>query len=127
MDIVIDAMDNYDTRYILADAAEERGVPFIHGAIDGFYGQVSTIIPDRSACMRCIVPHPPPKAKVPALSATTGIIGSIQVTEAVKCIVGAGTPLTGRLLLWDGLRGEMDTIGITPRTDCPHCGNISGQ
>ena len=126
MDIIIDAMDNYETRYILADAAEEQAIPFIHGAIDGFYGQVSTIVPGRPTCMRCIIPHPPPKTTVPALSATTGIIGSIQVTEALKCIVGTGTLLTGRLLLWDGLRGEMDTIEITPQKDCPHCGSQSG-
>jgi len=126
MDIIIDAMDNYDTRYILADAAEERGIPFIHGAIDGFYGQVSTIVPGRSACMRCIIPHPPPKTSVPALSVTASIIGSIQVTEALKWITRTGTLLTGRLLLWDGLRGEMDTIGITPQKDCPHCGTSGG-
>ena len=127
MDIIIDAMDNYETRYILADAAEKQGIPFIHGAIDGFYGQVSTIVPGHSACMRCIIPHPPPKTKVPALSPTTGIIGSIQVTEALKYIVGTGTLLTGRLLLWDGLRGEMDSIDITPQKDCPHCGTAGGK
>ena len=125
MDIIIDAMDNYETRYILADAAEERGIPFIHGAIDGFYGQVSTIIPGRSACLRCIVPHPPPHGKVPALSATTGIIGSIQVTEALKYILGKGTPLTNRLLMWDGLHCDMDTIESPPLKDCPHCGENS--
>ena len=122
MDIIIDAMDNYETRYILADAAEERGIPFIHGAIDGFYGQVSTIVPGHSPCMRCIIPHPPPKMKIPALSATTGIIGSIQVTEAIKCILGMGTLLTDKLLLWDGLHCEMDTIEVTPLKECPHCG-----
>ena len=126
MDIIIDAMDNYETRYILADAAEERGIPFIHGAIDGFYGQVSTIVPGHSPCMRCIIPHPPPKMKIPALSATTGIIGSIQVTEALKYITGTGTLLTGRLILWDGLHGEMDSIEITPQKDCPHCGRHGG-
>ena len=126
MDIIIDAMDNYDTRYILADAAEERGIPFIHGAIDGFYGQVSTIVPGKSACLRCIVPHPPPRRKVPALSVTTGIIGSIQVTEALKCIIGRGTLLTDRLLVWDGLHGEMDVIEVTPLRECPHCGGRGG-
>lgn len=126
MDIIIDAMDNYDTRYILADAAEERGIPFVHGAIDGFYGQVSTIIPGQSVCLRCIVPHPPPQVKVPALSPTTGIIGSIQVTEALKCILGRGTLLTDRLLLWDGLHGEIDMIEVTPREDCPHCRTRGG-
>ncbi|GAB7015616.1 HesA/MoeB/ThiF family protein [Methanogenium cariaci] len=123
MDIIIDAMDNYDARYILADAAEERGIPFIHGAIDGFYGQVATIIPGRSACLRCIVPHPPPQRKVPALSATTGIVGSIQVTEAIKCIVGTGTLLTDRILMWDGLHGDTALIYISSLRDCPHCGN----
>lgn len=123
MDVVIDAMDNYDVRYILADAAEDRGIPFIHGAIDGFYGQVATIVPSRSACMRCIVPHPPPQRKVPALSVTTGIIGSIQVTEAIKCIVGTGALLTDKILMWDGLQGDMALINISPLRDCPHCGD----
>ncbi|WAI01687.1 HesA/MoeB/ThiF family protein [Methanogenium organophilum] len=123
MDVIIDAMDNYDTRYILADAAEDCGIPFIHGAIDGFYGQVATIVPGCSACLRCIVPHPPPREKVPALSATTGVIGSIQVTEAIKCILGKGTLLTDRILMWDGLQGETALIHVSPLKDCPHCGS----
>jgi adenylyltransferase/sulfurtransferase len=127
MDVVIDAMDNYPVRYILADAAEERTIPFIHGAIDGFYGQVATILPRRSACMRCIVPHPPPITKVPALSATAGIIGSIQVTEAIKYVVRTGTLLTDKILMWDGLQGEMALIHISPLRDCPHCGETGDQ
>ena len=122
MNIIIDAMDNYTTRYILADAAEACDIPFIHGAIDGFYGQVATIIPGHSACLRCIVPHPPPRMNVPALSATTGIIGSIQVTEAIKYIVGKGMLLTDRILMWDGLQGETAQIHVSPLKDCPHCG-----
>lgn len=127
MDVVIDAMDNYPARYILADAAEEHTIPFVHGAIDGFYGQVATIIPGKSACMRCIVPHPPPMNKVPALSATAGVIGSIQVTEAVKYIVSTGTLLTDKILMWDGLQGEMALIHISPLRDCPHCGDTGDK
>ncbi|MEM2123805.1 MAG: HesA/MoeB/ThiF family protein [Methanolinea sp.] len=121
IDIVVDAMDNYDARYILDDAAFENGIPLVHGAVNGFYGQVSSILPGTSPCLHCIVPHPPPREEVPVIGVTVGAIGSIQVTEAIKIVTGMGRPLAGRMLVWDGLAGEAEVIPVSGDPLCPRC------
>lgn len=126
IDIVIDAMDNYDARYILDDAAFENGIPLIHGAVNGFYGQVSSILPGTSPCLHCIVPHPPVREEVPVIGVTVGTVGSIQVTEAVKIVTGVGRPLTGRMLVWDGLMGEADVLPVSRGPLCPRCARGGG-
>ena len=90
-DVIMDAMDNFPTRYILNEAGIDLGVPFFHGAVDGFYGQVSTLIPGMTPCLRCIVPEPPPDMPVPTIGVTCGAIGCIQATEAIKYILGKGS------------------------------------
>ena len=102
-DLIMDAMDNFPTRYLLNRAALQRKIPLFHGAISGYQGQATTIIPGKTACLRCIFPRAPPATIFPALGSTCGVIGSIQVTEAVKYVTGAGELLENRLLLWDGL------------------------
>lgn len=121
-DLVLDALDNYPARYALAHAAWQRGIPFIHGAVDGLYGQASTIIPGRSPCLRCIVPAPPAAGATPIIGVTTGVIGSIQATEAIKYITSRGTLLTGRVLFWDGTRADVESIPIQGDPACPVCG-----
>ncbi len=122
VDLVLDALDNFAARYALAHAAWQRGIPFIHGAVHGLYGQATTIIPGRSPCLRCIVPAPPPDGATPILGVTTGVIGSIQATEAIKCITGRGTLLTGRVLFWDGVRADVEILPIQGDPACPDCG-----
>lgn len=121
-DIVLDAMDNYETRFILHDACQRAGIPFVHGAVHGFYGQASTIIPGEPTCLHCLVPGPPSGEAVPILGATAGAVGCIQSTEAVKIATGVGTLLTARLLLWDGLSGEAEVMDVRNNPGCPWCG-----
>lgn len=121
-DLVLDALDNYPARYALVHAAWQRGIPFIHGAVHGMYGQVTTIIPGRSPCLRCVVPSPPVAGATPIIGVTTGAIGSIQATEAIKHITGLGVLLTGRMLFWDGLRSDLSIIPITGDPACRECG-----
>ena len=109
-DLIMDAMDNFPTRYLLNRAAFDRKIPLFHGAISGYQGQATTIVPGKTACLRCIFPRAPPASIFPALGSTCGVIGSIQVTEAVKYVQGAGELLTNRLLLWDGLSACMDEV-----------------
>lgn len=120
-DLVLDALDNYPARYALAHAAWQRGIPFLHGAVHGLYGQASTIIPGRSPCLRCIVPSPPAPGATPILGVTTGVIGSIQATEAIKHLTGLGILLTGRVLFWDGVRGDVEVLAIQGDPACPEC------
>ncbi|MCQ8894043.1 MAG: ThiF family adenylyltransferase [Methanolinea sp.] len=125
IDVIIDGMDNYDARYILDDAAFEVGIPLVHGAVNGFYGQVSSIIPGSTPCLHCIVPHPPPSGNIPILGVTVGTIGSIQVAEAIKLVTGLGRPMAGRMLLWDGLMGEAEVIPVTSDPSCTRCNGRS--
>ena len=127
IDIVIDGMDNFTTRYILNRASQKSKVPFIHGAVNGFYGQATTIIPGETPCLRCIIPNPPEGRKVPVFGFTCGAIGAIEATEAVKYLTGIGILLTNRLLFWDGLRCEAEYIPVKRSPKCPDCEFLKKQ
>jgi len=123
-DLVIDGLDNFSSRYILAHAAWEDNIPFIHGAVNGFYGQATTIIPGVTPCLKCLIPAAPSSysAPSPILGVTAGAIGIIQANEAIKILTGMGDLLTGRMLLWDGLRGDVSILPIENNPDCHACG-----
>jgi len=121
-DLIIDAMDNFPTRYLLNRAALAKHIPFFHGAIYGFEGQVTTIIPGKTACLRCIFPEAPPPETFPVIGVTPGVIGLIQATEVVKYIVGFRGLLTNRLLIWDGLATRLEEIAVERNPDCGDCG-----
>jgi molybdopterin-synthase adenylyltransferase len=123
-DLIVDAMDNIPTRYFLNRTAINRMIPFIHGAVRGFFGQTTTVIPGKGPCLRCFFPASPPKEVFPIVGATCGVIGSIEAGEAIKLITGQGKPLTGRLLIWDGLAGSTDLISIERNPSCPDCGML---
>ena len=123
-DIIVDAMDNYPVRYLLNQVAHEKSIPLIHGAIRGFDGQAMTIIPGECACFNCVFPSPPPTEVFPVVGVTPGIIAMIQANEVIKYLVGAGELLTNRLLIWNGLYSEMETLKVSRRKDCKVCCNI---
>lgn len=120
-DLIMDGMDSFSMRYLLNRAALKRGIPLFHGAISGYQGQATTIIPGRTACLSCLFPRAPPPATFPALGSTCGIIGSIEVTEAVKYVTGKGALLENRLLLWDGLDASLEEVAYEPNASCPEC------
>lgn len=122
-DIIMDATDNFPIRYLLNRTALMKRVPLFHGAICGFQGQATTVIPGKTACLRCIFPKAPPAETFPALGSTCGVIGSVQVTEAVKYTLGEGELLENRLLLWDGLYSRMEEISLEPNPKCEECRN----
>lgn len=126
MDLIIDGMDNFAARYVLNRAGLDEKIPFIHGAVNGFYGQVTTLIPGVTPCLRCIVPTAPNWEKNAIIGVTCGVIGCIEATEAVKYLTGTGELLKNRLLLWDGMRGETDSIQIVNSPDCTDCGFSEG-
>lgn len=123
-DLIVDAMDNFPTRYLLNRTAVEKGIPFIHGAVRGFFGQATTIIPGKTPCLRCLFPESPPREVFPIIGATCGVIGAIEATEAIKLLTGQGEPLAGRLFLWDGLAGSADSITVERDPSCPVCGKL---
>ena len=120
-DLIVDAMDNFPTRYLLNREALRSSVPLIHGAIRGFDGQATTIIPGRTACLECIFPEAPPAEVFPVVGTTPGVIGLIQANEAIKYLLGKEDLLANRLLLWDGLATTLETYTVERRPDCPAC------
>jgi adenylyltransferase/sulfurtransferase len=123
-DLIVDATDNYRVRYTLNRVALDAHVPLIHGAVRGFDGQATTIIPDRTACLECIFPvAPPEEGATPVVGTTPGIIGLVQANEAIKYITGTGDLLTNRLLIWDGRTATMTTLPVERQEDCSACGS----
>jgi len=83
-DLIVDAMDNLPTRYLLNKKAIEHGIPFFHGAVNGFEGRAMTVIPGKTACLRCLYRGPVPESKFPVIGVTPAVIGCIQATEVIK-------------------------------------------
>jgi len=123
-DGIVDAMDNYQTRYQLNDVAIAKQIPFFHGGIRGFYGQATTIIPGTTPCLKCIFPKPPPREEFPAVGVTAGIIGTIQSNEVIKYLTGTGDLLTNRLFIWDGMQAHAEEICIERNPSCEACGGL---
>jgi adenylyltransferase/sulfurtransferase len=127
-DIVIDGTDNFPTRYLTNDACVLLGKPNIYGSIFRFEGQVSVFSTAHGPCYRCLYPSPPPAGLVPScaeggvLGVLPGLVGTLQATEAIKLIVGVGTPLIGRLLLVDSLGATFRTLNVRRDPSCPACG-----
>ncbi len=121
--VIVDAMDNFETRYILNSFAVKNRKILVHGAVRSFDGQVTTVIPGKSACLACIFPDVKVSDKVPVIGITPGIIGLLQANEVIKHLLGIGEGLGNRLLLWDGLTGRLEEIKLKKRPDCPVCGN----
>lgn len=127
-DVVIDGTDNFPTRYLVNDACVLLGKPYVYGSILRFDGQVAVFDATRGPCYRCLFREPPPPGLVPncaeggVLGALPGIIGSLQALEAIKLISGAGEPLIGRLLLFDGLSMKWRELRLKKNPDCAVCG-----
>jgi adenylyltransferase/sulfurtransferase len=127
-DVIVDAMDNLLTRFLLNKAAIEHHVPFVHGAVSGLEGRAMTVIPGKSACLKCVYHSLPPEAKFPVLGTTPAVIGAIEATEVIKYITGIGTLLTDRLLIYDGLNMKFTELKVIRNTNCEHCGDaVTGK
>ena len=124
-DLIVDAMDNLPTRYLLNKTAIEKKIPFIHGAVYGYEGRAMTVIPGESACLNCLYHGvKAKKEKFPVIGVTPAVIGCIQATEVIKYITGQGELLTGRLLNYDALRMKFTEFTINRDPECQHCGNL---
>ena len=123
-DLIVDALDNLPTRYLLNKVALEKKIPLFHGAVYGFEGRAMTIIPGETACLRCVYRVDIPRGKCPAIGATPAVIGCIQATEVIKYIVGIGQLLTNKLLIYDGLTMKFTELKVKKDPDCEHCGQL---
>lgn len=128
-DFIIDGTDQIASKYLVNDGAVLLGIPFSHAGVVGFRGQTMTIMPARSACLRCLFPSPPSGTDVPTcqdagvIGAVCGAIGAVQATEAIKHLLGADHLLTDRLLTYDALTARWRTIALARSHACPLCGD----
>ncbi len=126
-DLVCDGTDNFAARYAINDACVVLGKVNVHASVFQFQGQISVFAPG-GPCYRCLFPKPPVAGFAPScaeagvLGAIVGVMGTLQGAEALKVLLGAGEPLIGRLLLFEGLKSTFDTISVTRDPDCPCCG-----
>ncbi|MEM1542029.1 MAG: HesA/MoeB/ThiF family protein [Ignisphaera sp.] len=127
VDIVIDAVDNWETRYIINKLCVELKKPLVHAGIIGWYGQATTIIPGRTPCLSCIIPKPSPKKKIPVIGVTPGVLGVIEAAEAIKYLLGTIPSLLNKLLIVDLLYMEFRTVEIKRNTQCPVCGMLKND
>jgi adenylyltransferase/sulfurtransferase len=127
-DVVVDGTDNFPARYLVNDACVLYGRPNAWGSIFRFEGQASVFAARGGPCYRCLHPEPPPAGLVPGcaeagvLGVLPGVIGTIQATEAIKLVLGAGEPLVGRLIVYDALRMRFRELKLPKDPDCPICG-----
>jgi adenylyltransferase/sulfurtransferase len=128
-EVVLDASDNFPTRFLLAESCWRYHIPLVSAAATGWHGQLLVAQPlAENPCYRCLVPAAPPAAAVPVssqigiLGAVAGAMGCLQAVEALKLLLGLDSDLTRRLLAYDALQGRFQSLARPKRPDCPLCG-----
>jgi len=127
-DLIISGSDNFQTAYLVNDAAVMLGKPVCYGSIFRFDGQISTFVPYQGPCFRCIFAHPAPPDLAPScdeagvMGILPGVVGLIQATEAVKVLLNIGDPLIGRYLAYDALAMTFRTLKVRRDPNCATCG-----
>ncbi|MBD3393688.1 MAG: adenylyltransferase [Chitinivibrionales bacterium] len=128
-EFVVDATDNFESKFMINDACVRRGISFSHAGVSAMEGQTLTVRPKQSACYRCVFPAAPAADAVPStsrvgiLGSVAGIVGAIQATECIKCITGAGHLLTDTLLVFDASTMNFRAVSVQRNAGCPACGN----
>ena len=128
-DFVVDGCDNFPTRYLVNDACVLTKKPNVHGSIFQFEGQATVFYPGKGPCYRCLYPEPPPAELAPScaeagvLGVLPGLIGVIEALEAIKLILDKGDSLIGRLLCFNTLTMEINTLKLRRDPNCPMCGD----
>ncbi|MFA6048512.1 MAG: molybdopterin-synthase adenylyltransferase MoeB [Candidatus Micrarchaeia archaeon] len=125
-DVVVDACDNFDTRYVANDACISENKPFVSGAVFRLEGRVS-VFGGRGPCFRCVYPKerislPKKRGKIGILGAVAGVMGCLEAIEAIKLILGKGKTLSGRMLVFNALNAHFTELRVHKRRNCPVCG-----
>jgi len=126
-DIVVDATDNFPSRYLINDACVLLGKPDVYASVFRFDGQASVFATGEGPCYRCLYPEPPPPESVQSCAEAgvfgvlTGIMGAVQANQALSIALGRGAPLAGKLLLFNGLETSFNELKIRKNPACPVC------
>lgn len=128
-DVVLDGTDDFATRFAVNAACHKLRIPLVSGAVGRWDGQVGVFASGATKgapCYRCLVPEAPPDvepcAEAGIVGALTGVIGAMMALEAIKIIARAGSPLQGRLLIYDALAAQTRVVALAPDPACPVCG-----
>lgn len=126
-DIIVDAVDNFPTRFLINDVCVRTGKVFVHGGVLGFTGQTFTIVPGKGPCLRCLLREPPPGSvascsEAGVLGVLAGLVGMLQATEVLKYLLGKGDLLTGRLLAYNALDMRFTEVRVKRDPECCVCG-----
>jgi len=130
-DVIVDGADNFQTRYLLNDAALILKKPVVHASIFRFEGQLTTFLPYDGPCYRCLYPEPPPAGMAPScneagvLGVLPGVVGVLQATETVKLLLGIGQSMSGRLLIYDALGSRFRELRLRRDPQCVVCSDPS--
>lgn len=126
-DFVIEATDNFESKFLVNDTCVSLGKAFSHAGIAGTYGQTMTVVPGEGPCFRCVfedTPDPesiPPSEEPGVLGTVPGVLGAIQATEAIKYLLRKGDLLVGRLLTWDAFPMRFREVPLPPARHCKVC------
>ena len=121
-DVVVDCLDNWGARLRVNELAVRYSKPLVHAGIEGFYAQLTTVVPGVTPCLACLVPKPPERSgTIPVIGFTPAVAGSIEAAEAIKVLAGLQPGLAGYLLIVDLKSVEFTKMAIARREGCPVC------
>ncbi|MEM4657670.1 MAG: HesA/MoeB/ThiF family protein [Candidatus Methanosuratincola sp.] len=123
IDVVVDGLDNLQSRFIVNEVCVASRIPYVYGAVYGMEGFLTTIVPGKGPCLRCIYPSATAATTetFPVIGTAPGVIGSLEAAEALKLITGLGSPAVGRLIVYDGELMHFDEIAVKKDEGCPVC------
>lgn len=121
-DLIIDCLDNHETRHFLNHVSVKRGMPMVHAGVSDFHGQITFLHPPKTPCLACFYPLESERREIPVVGCTPAVLGSLEAMEALKYLTGIGETLKGRLLLFDGMTPEFYTMKLEKTPGCRVCG-----
>ncbi|HNR11992.1 MAG TPA: HesA/MoeB/ThiF family protein [Thermodesulfobacteriota bacterium] len=127
IDVLVDAMDNIPSRFVLNKAAIDHRIPFVHGAVAGFEGRAMTVLPGKTACLRCITRGPVQPETYPVIGVAPAMIGVIEATEVIKYLLNLGGLLTNCMLRYDGMTNDFLKLTVKRNPQCEDCAQVYGK
>ncbi len=125
--VIVDCLDSFSARHDLNRFAVDRSIPLVHGAVSGLRGQLTLVIPGKTACLGCFLPTGESEREGAIAGPAAGVIGSMQALQVLIWLTGTGTPLTNKLYFWDGASGESTVLNLTKNPRCSVCGKSGSE
>ncbi len=122
VDLIVDCLDNYKTRYALNEISVSKRIPMIHAGVLGFGGQITFLDPPETACLACFFASEPGESEQPIVGCTSGMLGTLQAMEALKYLTGIGKVLKNKLLFFEGLTMRFHIMELAKNPECAVCG-----